>query len=174
MQKKINWLEEIKKAGKIFIHGAGLFFRGFLSVLITFLLICALTGIIVVCAFTIYVKNYVETEVDMSKFTLDFNTSTTTRVYRYDFTDRSNRVGTAVELENERLYGPKNSIYIGYDQIPEDLQNAFIAVEDKRFRTHDGVDWLRTIKAGANFFLVLLFLCLLLYFHRHHMNILYM
>ena len=153
MQKKINWLEEIKKAGKIFIHGAGLFFRGFLSVLITFLLICALTGIIVVCAFTIYVKNYVETEVDMSKFTLDFNTSTTTRVYRYDFTDRSNRVGTAVELENERLYGPKNSIYIGYDQIPEDLQNAFIAVEDKRFRTHDGVDWLRTIKAGANFFL---------------------
>ncbi len=153
MQKKINWLAEIKKAGKIFIHGVGIFFRGFLSVLTTFLLICALTGIIVVCAFTIYIKNYVNTEVDMSKFTLDFNSSTTTRVYRYEFTDRSNRVGTAVELENERLYGPKNSIFIEYDRIPADLQNAFIAVEDKRFRTHDGVDWLRTIKAGANFFL---------------------
>lgn len=153
MQKDINWQQEIKKAWKIFLRGAGIFLRGFINVLVTFLLICALTGIIVACAFTIYIKNYVETEVDISKYKLDFNTSTTTRVYRYEFTDRSNRVGEAVELENERLYGPKNSIYIEYDKIPIDLQNAFIAVEDKRFRTHDGVDWLRTIKAGANFFL---------------------
>lgn len=153
MQKDINWHNEIKKAGKIFLRGVGVFFRGFINVLVTFLLICALTGIIVACAFTIYIKNYVQTEVDISQYKLDFNASTTTRVYRYNFTDRSNRVGEAVELENERLYGPKNSIFIEYDKIPMNLQDAFIAVEDKRFRTHDGVDWLRTIKAGANFFL---------------------
>lgn len=153
MQKKLNWHDEIKKACKIAWHGAGIFFRGFLNVLVTFLIICALTGIIVVCAFTIYIKNYVETEVDISKYKLDFNTSTTTRVYRYEFTDRANRVGEAVELESERLYGPKNSIFTEYDKIPANLQNAFIAVEDKRFMTHDGVDWLRTVKAGANFFL---------------------
>lgn len=152
-QKKINWYEEIKKAGALFIKGVMAALRVFINVLVTFLLVCVLTGIIVVCVFTIYIKNYVKTEVDISQYTLDLNSSTTTRIYRYEFTDRANRVGEAIELEDERLYGPKNSIYVEYDSIPVDLQNAFIAVEDKRFRTHDGVDWLRTIKAGANFFL---------------------
>ena len=66
MQKDINWHNEIKKAGKIFLRGVGVFFRGFINVLVTFLLICALTGIIVACAFTIYIKNYVQTEVDIA------------------------------------------------------------------------------------------------------------
>ena len=37
MQKDINWHNEIKKAGKIFLRGVGVFFRGFINVLVTFL-----------------------------------------------------------------------------------------------------------------------------------------
>ena len=36
---------------------------------------------------------------------------------------------------------------IPYDEIPTYLREAFIAIEDKRFMTHKGVDWKRT--AGA-------------------------
>ena len=125
MQKDINWHNEIKKAGKIFLRGVGVFFRGFINVLVTFLLICALTGIIVACAFTIYIKNYVQTEVDISQYKLDFNASTTTRVYRYNFTDRSNRVGEAVELEDERL-GKRSSWFCCKPYLnPDDQRSSF-------------------------------------------------
>lgn len=33
-----------------------------------------------------------------------------------------------------------NRIYAYYDEIPEDLRNAFIAIEDERFWTHNGID----------------------------------
>lgn len=33
-----------------------------------------------------------------------------------------------------------NRIYVGIDQMPKHLQNAFIAIEDARFRDHDGID----------------------------------
>ena len=38
------------------------------------------------------------------------------------------------------------------DEIPEDLKNAAIAIEDKRFYEHQGVDWITTVKACANMF----------------------
>ncbi len=33
-----------------------------------------------------------------------------------------------------------NRSLVSYDQIPEDLVNAFVAIEDSRFWTHEGVD----------------------------------
>lgn len=38
------------------------------------------------------------------------------------------------------------------DEIPRDLINATIAIEDKRFYEHQGVDWITTVKACANMF----------------------
>lgn len=38
------------------------------------------------------------------------------------------------------------------DEIPEDLIHAAVAIEDKRFYEHQGVDWITTIKACANMF----------------------
>lgn len=38
------------------------------------------------------------------------------------------------------------------DEIPQDLINATIAIEDKRFYEHQGVDWITTVKACANMF----------------------
>ena len=40
-----------------------------------------------------------------------------------------------------------------YEDIPKWLINASIAIEDKRFYTHNGVDWLRSATAGVNYFL---------------------
>lgn len=123
-----------------------------LNAFLTVFLIGIITGIIVVSAFAIYVKNYVDTEIDESMYQLN-STNTTTKLYYYDYTDRENRIGEAIELESERLYGGSNSIYVPYSQIPKDLINAFVAIEDQRFFDHNGVDWYRTVAAGANFFL---------------------
>ena len=40
-----------------------------------------------------------------------------------------------------------------YEEIPENLINAAVAIEDKRFYEHQGVDWITTIKAFGNMFL---------------------
>ena len=42
--------------------------------------------------------------------------------------------------ELDRLHGVENREYATLDKIPADLQHAFIAIEDSRFYSHDGVD----------------------------------
>ena len=42
---------------------------------------------------------------------------------------------------------------VPYDEIPEDLIKAAIAIEDKRFYEHQGVDWITTVKACLNMFM---------------------
>lgn len=43
-----------------------------------------------------------------------------------------------------------NRQYVALNDIPIDLQNAFIAIEDERFRTHNGVDVQGVLRAVAN------------------------
>ena len=40
-----------------------------------------------------------------------------------------------------------------YEEIPEHLVDALIAIEDKRFWQHHGVDWYRATMAFFNMFL---------------------
>jgi len=44
-------------------------------------------------------------------------------------------------------FARQNRVVVPLDQMPRNLKNAFIAVEDKRFYSHFGVDILRTFKA---------------------------
>ncbi len=55
--------------------------------------------------------------------------------------------------EYKRVHGDENRIWISLKKIPDDLQKAFIAIEDEDFEKHGGVDWQRTIMAVANQFL---------------------
>lgn len=61
--------------------------------------------------------------------------------------------------EYQRLHGGDNRLWIEYNEdkakaedpeykgIPQNLADAFVAVEDKRFNSHYGVDWRRTASA---------------------------
>ncbi len=153
--KKINWGEELKTAGKVGIRGVGKFFQILANLLITLLLIIALTGIIIVCVFSVYINNYVDTEIDVEMFRMDLSNSTTTHMYYYKFTDRENRIGERVPMDTEsdaNLRGEVDQTFVSLDQIPDNMINAVIAIEDKRFMTHGGVDWRRTAGAGLTFF----------------------
>ena len=46
----------------------------------------------------------------------------------------------------------ENSIWAGIDEIPENLRNAFVAIEDERFYSHNGVDIKRSASAVVGFF----------------------
>lgn len=48
------------------------------------------------------------------------------------------------QIELLRLHGTENRIWVDLDKIPQNVRNAFIALEDKRFNDHKGVDWKRT------------------------------
>ena len=124
------------------------------NVLLTVLLVGTLCAVIIGTVFCIYIKNYVDPTIDSSLFATA-SSDKTTRVYYMDYEtedDRINGNGTPVEIEDQRLYSTDNSIWVSYDQIPKDLIYAFICVEDKRFFEHNGVDWLRTGKAVAMYF----------------------
>lgn len=47
----------------------------------------------------------------------------------------------------DKLHANENRSMVTLDQIPKYLQNAFIAIEDKRFRKHNGVDIYRIMGA---------------------------
>ena len=49
------------------------------------------------------------------------------------------------QIEVLRLHGEENRIWVDFDKIPKQMKDAFIALEDKRFEKHHGVDWIRTI-----------------------------
>lgn len=53
-------------------------------------------------------------------------------------------------VEYQRLHGTENRVWVGLDQIPDSMTNAQIAIEDKRFYDHSGVDWVRTAGAIVN------------------------
>ena len=44
------------------------------------------------------------------------------------------------------MAGDENRIEVSIEDIPKDVQYAFVATEDKRFYDHEGVDWIRTAK----------------------------
>ena len=49
------------------------------------------------------------------------------------------------------VYGEKKRIPITFAEIPEDLKNAFIAAEDNRFYSHNGVDYFGLLRAFKSF-----------------------
>ena len=52
----------------------------------------------------------------------------------------------------QELYASTDWKKADYEEIPQVLIDAAIAIEDKRFYEHQGVDWFTTIKAFANMF----------------------
>ncbi len=80
----------------------------------------------------------------------------------FDFTDSFNKLGlnlTSIvyyEDENgddvyyERLIADQNRIWVDAVNVPQDMKDAFVAIEDQRFYKHGGVDIKRTTGAVIN------------------------
>lgn len=53
-------------------------------------------------------------------------------------------------IKYQELTGPENRIWVEWKDIPQDLVNAVIAIEDREFYEHRGVSIRRTLLAGIN------------------------
>ncbi len=122
---------------------------------LTLFLVGLITVSIVISAFLLYAFTMVDGKMDEDLDDLKLNFTTT--IYVDD--------GSGNYAEYQRLHGTFNRIWVAYDDekakakdpsyegIPQNLVNAFVAIEDKRFFEHQGVDWKRTFAAFANMFL---------------------
>ena len=154
VKRHVNWNKELvsvlKNVGRIALRVASYV----LNVLLTVILIGMITAVIVGTAFAVYIKDNLDLSIDADSF-ITAGQDTTTEIFymKYDsIEDRINRNGTPVKLESQSLYGTKNSVWVPYSELPEDLIDAFVSVEDHRFFTHNGVDWIGTSKAIVNYF----------------------
>lgn len=126
--------------------------KGFLKLLlISFALIFVLSGIVGIFAYNklLKCKDY-----ELDEYLIISQTQNEkSRIYAYNFSDRYGREGQIedepyAELSNYRRYERAE-----FSDIPADLINAFIAIEDKNFYQHNGFDLLRTARATANYML---------------------
>ncbi len=58
---------------------------------------------------------------------------------------------TGEETELQKITSSENREWVDIENIPQDLQDAFIAIEDERFMEHRGYDLLRTAKATLTY-----------------------
>ncbi len=114
--------------------------------------VAAIAGIVImltvlVCGVVMgaYIEKNYSSELDLTLFEASARGGTT-KLYYYD------ENGSAVELTSERLEGG-SCIYMDYEKLPRQLIDAFVAIEDKRFWRHSGVDWKRTAHAASNYLL---------------------
>lgn len=112
------------------------------SAVATVVIICVICAFVFAGVLGDYLENDIipDAAMDLSNFAADLNSF----VYHVD------NDGDIKLLQ--RLHAKNNRVWVNYEDIPENLINATVAIEDKRFFEHQGVDWITTIKACARMF----------------------
>ena len=114
-----------------------------LKVLGTLVVMGCLTVGMFAWIFMQYVNNTLAPELHVSLD--DFTMAQTSVVYYQD-----GETGQWRELQ--QLAGVENRTLVTYEQIPDHMIKALVAIEDQRFWEHHGVDWKRTLGAVVNMF----------------------
>jgi penicillin-binding protein 1A len=109
----------------------------------TILLIIILSMLLFACIFAYYVKTTLTPSINLSLSQFALNQSSSIL-----YEDKS---GTWQNLVT--LSGSEKRVWVDYDKIPKNMEHAVVAIEDKRFYKHQGVDWFRTSHAFVNMFL---------------------
>ncbi|MDD5953232.1 MAG: transglycosylase domain-containing protein [Oscillospiraceae bacterium] len=134
--RKQTQLSPLRKSSASGTAGAfgKMFGRTFLTILVIVLAALGALGL----GLTLYLNSYMNEELDIDLHNLKLNY--TSFIYT---TDKNGKV-----TKSETLYGGDNNrIWVDFDNIPQTMKDAMVAIEDKRFYEHDGVDWTRTLGA---------------------------
>lgn len=125
--------------------------RKIVNIILTILLVVTVFLLFIGLLFGIYVAAATQREIDESIFDL-LSRNTASKIYYYK-SESDREAGIATELEGQELYGGYRCLPVGYADLPRDLIEAFVSIEDKRFFSHSGVDWYRTAGATLNYLL---------------------
>ena len=132
-----------RTGGALALYITGRFFKWLGIVLGTILLGGLLTGLFMMGYAKTYVQDVIIPQAEEAQTTLNtqaYDPSLSSNIYYWDDTSQSWQI-------MKTLYANENRVWITYDELPENLINATVAIEDKRFWEHNGVDWRRTLGA---------------------------
>lgn len=145
LEKQESKKKKKKKRGTLyFIYRFIMFIIGFiLNFIFTTLFVGVLTGGFLAIAFASYIYTAIipESTLDISAFAVNENSL----IFHVD-------PETGQYAEALTIHSTTNSIWKEYEEFPESLIKATVAIEDKRFWTHNGVDWWRTGAAAYYLF----------------------
>lgn len=121
--------------------GAKSFFKGLGKFLLTAFTICFVALFIAGISLSIYIFTLASepTGIDLKAKSLN----QTSFIYIKD--DK-----TGEFKEYQTLYSTENRIWVDNQDIPQAMKDSVVAIEDKRFYDHNGVDWARTLSAVVN------------------------
>lgn len=105
----------------------------------TILLVFVLTAAIFAGIFSAYINSSMRGRVEV--YLDEFETKVSTELYYQEPSSGEWTMYHTLFLDSE------NRIWADLEQIPKDLQKAVVAIEDKRFYKHKGVDWHGTARA---------------------------
>ncbi len=124
--------KQIKSKNKKLIKKAGV------SFLRTFIVCCFICLVVGCFAGLGVIKGIIDDAPSIDDISVA-PTGFATTLYYSDGTEIQNLVGSDA-----------NRVYVTLEEIPEDVQNAFIAIEDERFWSHNGIDVKGIIRAFLN------------------------
>ena len=110
--------------------------------LATVLLICVVCGFVFLGVLGVYLQDDIIPNSEMLKD--NFSMDETSYMHYVDAN------GNIQQLQ--RIYSTTDREWASFDEIPQALIDAAVAIEDKRFYEHQGVDWITTVKACAGMF----------------------
>lgn len=125
------------EAGEVAISTAKTILLVVWRVLATILMVGLCTGVIVGISMLFYVASLSGETVDVDLRTMKLDQTS----FIYELDENGNFV------ESQSVQAIENREWVEFDQIPKQMKDAIVAIEDKRFYDHHGVDWKRT--AGA-------------------------
>ncbi len=119
-------------------------FGNIFRIILALIMVGIITGCIVASVLTVYILRYANSDEQIRLE--DAQMRYTTILY-------ANDPATNEPVELQELQTLEYRIYVPYDQIPQYMKDAAVAIEDKRFWEHHGVDWKRTFGAFVNMFI---------------------
>ena len=132
-----------KEAAATGAHTVGGIVSLALKILGTVILVAITTLLVFACIFSVYCKTTFSTGVDVEYEEFELNLSSV--IYA-----KNSETGEYEELVT--LASTEYRMWVDYENIPKYVEHAVVAIEDKRFYEHQGVDWYRTTGAFVNMF----------------------
>lgn len=112
------------------------YFREFLKVFIITVIIGGMAAIGIFIGAVMGLMGSID-EIDVDNLTLD----SASHIYYID-------PDTDEEVELQSLNSSQNRVWVNFSQIPQEMKDAIVSIEDERFYSHSGFDVRRTVKAA--------------------------
>lgn len=111
-----------------------------LRVILSVLSVTAITATLILLSLRVYVLSLTDDNITLNLSNAKL--ALTSFIYVND--------ENGVPQEYQRIFNSENRIWVEFNDIPAQMIDAIIAIEDKRFYEHKGVDWVRTGGAVIN------------------------